>query len=119
MRSGFWRSLNEVRLTLGCSDGPIYNLDDDSYVLPELLRKIWKVQKAIGFQVGNLPCPQFNSSWEGPVFESGNMTNWFLGGLPDRVFPIDMNGFAINSTVVGKGREVHGRKLRSSYRSDR
>lgn len=36
-----------------CRDGPILNVDDDAYILPELLRKVWKVKKVTAWQVGN------------------------------------------------------------------
>jgi hypothetical protein len=35
-------------------DGPVMNIDDDSKILPELLRKLWKLKKATAFLVGNL-----------------------------------------------------------------
>ena len=99
--------------------------------MPELLRRIWKVQRATLFQVGNLGGDK--SLWEvrrpstlvlslsllalpadpnrlpsqGPIFQGGKIKEWIVGGLPDRLFPIDMGGFSINSSVIGDGRPVH------------
>lgn len=35
-------------------DGPVYNLDDDARILPVLLVKLWRLRRAVAFQVGNL-----------------------------------------------------------------
>lgn len=37
------------------SDGPVLNVDDDAKIEPELLRRVWKVKRAISWPVGNLP----------------------------------------------------------------
>ncbi|KAK9898578.1 glycosyltransferase family 43 protein [Cystobasidium minutum MCA 4210] len=76
-------------------DGPVMNVDDDSRILPDLLRLVWKVKKLIMWQVGNL-------GWEGPVFTNGKITDWKIAGLPQRKFPIDMGG----KFVIGDGRAV-------------
>lgn len=44
-----------------CSDGPVFNLDDDCRIVPELLDKIWKLKKAVVWQVGNYPCKTWDS----------------------------------------------------------
>lgn len=69
-------------------DGPVLNVDDDSRILPELLQRIWKVQKAVLWQVGNMGGRQ--DIWEGPVFERGKIVDWIIGGMPERKFPQDM-----------------------------
>lgn len=87
-------------------DGPVMNVDDDARIDPELLRHIWKVKRAIHWPVGNLR----GGNWEGALYKDGAQARWLLGGMPHRTFPIDMNGFAINSTLIGEGREIHGPK---------
>ncbi|KAK9895947.1 glycosyltransferase family 43 protein [Cystobasidium minutum MCA 4210] len=87
-------------------DGPVLNVDDDCRILPEILRKMWKVKRAIVWQVGNYPARDWNSWWEGPVFEKGKLKVWQHAWLPNRVFPIDLNGFAVNSSEIGVGRAI-------------
>lgn len=36
------------------SDGPVINVDDDSRMEPSLFDKIWRVRRAIFWQVGNI-----------------------------------------------------------------
>jgi hypothetical protein len=44
-------------------EGPIINVDDDAYILPELLRKVWKVKNVTAWQVGNFGlAPKFAPS---------------------------------------------------------
>lgn len=44
-------------------DGPILNVDDDAYILPELLRKVWKTRVVSAWQVGNFDLmPEFQPS---------------------------------------------------------
>ncbi|KAK9899153.1 glycosyltransferase family 43 protein [Cystobasidium minutum MCA 4210] len=86
-------------------DGPVMNVDDDARIEPELLRRVWKVKRAISWPVGNLAAP---GGWEGAIFKHGVQHEWRLGGLAERIFPIDMNGFAINSSLIGPGRPVAG-----------
>lgn len=68
------------------------NVDDDSRILPELLLRIWKVKKAIFWQVGNLGGNK--RLWEGPIFKDGKIIDWIIGGLFKRKFPIDMGGMS-------------------------
>lgn len=42
-----------ISMLFECRDGPILNVDDDAFILPELLRKVWKVKKVTAWQVGN------------------------------------------------------------------
>lgn len=69
-----------------------------------------QVEKAIVWQVGNYPCLKFDSWWEGPVYENGKLKKWHYAWMPDRVFPIDLNGFAVNSSQIGEGRPINPRK---------
>ena len=57
-------------------------------IMPELLQRIWKVNKAVLYQVGNLGGKQ--DLWEGPEFKNGKIVDWIIGGMPHRLFPIDM-----------------------------
>ncbi|KAL7005619.1 hypothetical protein EMMF5_004864 [Cystobasidiomycetes sp. EMM_F5] len=91
-------------------DGPVVNVDDDAYFMPEALRRMWKVKKMIAWQAGNFPLYRdfAPSEWEGPFYENGKLTKWHYGGRSERHIRIDMNAFAINSTMVGEGRPIHG-----------
>lgn len=107
-------------------DGPVLNLDDDARILPELLVKLWRLKKATAFMVGNLrswpsreKCMSMRCSvWlslteatgEGPIYEDGELTGWEVSWKPTRVFPIDMNGFAINSSMIGVGLPMSPRR---------
>ena len=45
---------------------------------------------------------------EGPFYKKGKLVRWHYGGYPDRTFRADMNGFAIDSSIVGDGKSIHG-----------
>lgn len=62
------------------------NIDDDSRILPELLSRVWRVKKAIFWQVGNMGHRQ--NLWEGPIFANARLISWKVGGLFHRKFPI-------------------------------
>ena len=47
---------------------------------------------------------------EGPVLENGTVVRWHVSWNPKRIFPIDMLGFAINSSMIGPGKPLHGRE---------
>ena len=47
---------------------------------------------------------------EGPVLENGTVVRWHVSWNPKRIFPIDMLGFAINSSMIGPGRPLQGRE---------
>lgn len=113
-------------------DGPVYNLDDDARILPELLIKLWRLRKAVVFQVGNLEIGPESARCrllrafrlqalvtelrvgEGPVYENGKVVSWSdAWSEAARVYPIDMNGFAINSSLIGPGRPLSFRGFRS------
>lgn len=39
---------------LDIRDGPVFNIDDDAKFVPELLRRVWRVKRAMTWPVGNL-----------------------------------------------------------------
>lgn len=94
------------------------------------------MKRAIVWQVGNYPARDWNSwckccsrpkqrlrlvltlyhTGEGPVFEKGKLKVWQHAWLPNRVFPIDLNGFAVNSSEIGVGRAIAPRECRGMTR---
>ncbi|CAD6583232.1 MAG: Beta-1,3-glucuronyltransferase 2 (Glucuronosyltransferase S) [Cyphobasidiales sp. Tagirdzhanova-0007] len=92
-------------------DGPVLSVDDDARIDPELLRRIWQVKRAILWQVGNLRDAEYESTREGPVLENGTVVRWHVSWNPKRIFPIDMLGFAINSSMIGPGKPLHGQNM--------
>lgn len=52
------------------------------------------------------------STGEGPFTEQGKLVRWHNSWSwgPNRTFPLDMGGFAVNSAVLGEGRFLPGRK---------
>lgn len=97
------RAIEVVRDTF-FGDGPVLNIDDDARISPELLDRFWKVKKMILWPVGNIR----PGGWEGLMCENGRQHHWRTAWLPNRVFPIDMQGFAVNSSLIGTGRSISG-----------
>ncbi|KAK9899152.1 glycosyltransferase family 43 protein [Cystobasidium minutum MCA 4210] len=92
-------------------DGPVVSVDDDGMVKPEMFRRIWAVKKVITWQVGNFHTIDHpGSTWEGPFTEKGKLVRWHNSWSwgPNRTFPLDMGGFAVNSAVLGPGRFLPG-----------
>lgn len=83
-------------------DGPVVNVDDDARMLPGLLDRVWRVKRLIAWPVGNM----YPQGWLGLMCENGQQHHFRLGWAPQRVFPIDMQGFAINSSEIGAGRSI-------------
>ena len=79
--------------------GPIYGLDDDNKILPELLDMLVKVQRVGVFPVGNLGAYGF----EAPIVdESGYVSGSGSLWQPwNRKFPFDYGGFAFNTSLLG------------------
>jgi hypothetical protein len=119
------RAVDVLRNTF-YADGPVINVDDDSRILPELLRRVWRVRaraslaigccyhwkadtsvlqvkRAITWPVGNLgpqcklvyltgavlPADSLYLTGEGLMCKNGKQDYWRLGGLPERIFPLE------------------------------
>lgn len=54
---------------------------------------------------------------EGPFVEQGKLVRWHNSWSwgPNRTFPLDMGGFAVNSAVLGEGRFLPGRESPYAY----
>jgi len=88
-------------------DGPVLSVDDDGLIYSKLLNKIWKLKKAIVWQVGNIPSGD-GRYLEGPIVKNGKLEHWAVEWKPERTFPIDMGGFAINSSLLIPGEALEG-----------
>lgn len=79
--------------------GPILSIDDDSNILPELLRMIWDTRRIGVWPMGHLG----PTGWEGPVYDPKNHTllKWEAGAVQDRKFPIDNGAFSFSSDLLG------------------
>jgi Glycosyltransferase family 43 len=78
--------------------GPVYGLDDDNKILPELLDYLVQVQ-----QIGVLPVGNFGTTdgYEKPILNyigevMGSESPWFT-----RKYPFDYGGFTFNSSLLG------------------
>jgi hypothetical protein len=76
--------------------GPVYGLDDDNKMLPELLDILTKVVRVGAFPVGNLGY----DGWEGPIVnEDGVMIDTESGWK--RKFSLDYGAYTFNSSLLG------------------
>ena len=79
--------------------GPLYGLDDDNKVVPELLDMLVKLERVGVFPVGNLGPYGFEApivDEDGYVSGSGSLWQpW------NRKFPFDYGGFAFNTSLLG------------------
>jgi hypothetical protein len=76
--------------------GPVYGLDDDNKMLPELLNILTKVTRVGAFPVGNLGY----DGWEGPIVdEEGVMIDTESGWK--RKFSLDYGAYTFNSSLLG------------------
>ena len=77
--------------------GPVYGLDDDNKILPELLSYLIKVDRLGVMPVGNLGADGFEAPIVndlGEVVDSESL--WMF-----RRFPFDFGGFSFNSSLLG------------------
>ena len=77
--------------------GPVYGLDDDNKIQPDLLSMLTKVERVGVLGIGNLG----PDMWERPVVNElgelmGSESLW-----QDRKYPFDYGGFSFNSTLLG------------------
>ncbi|KAF2755455.1 hypothetical protein EJ05DRAFT_478466 [Pseudovirgaria hyperparasitica] len=75
--------------------GPVYGLDDDNKILPELLTLMTKLVRVGVFPVGNLRA----GDWEKPTIDDGVVTG--TDSPWQRKFSLDYGAFAFNSTMLG------------------
>ena len=79
--------------------GPIYGLDDDNKILPELLDMLVRVKRVGVFPVGNLGAYGFESPLvDDSGYVSGSGSLW---QPHNRKFPFDFGGFAFNTSLLG------------------
>ncbi|KAI4148616.1 MAG: hypothetical protein LQ340_005025 [Diploschistes diacapsis] len=79
--------------------GPVYGLDDDNRMLPELLDMLTRLERVGVLPVGNLGAYGFESPIvddSGYVIGSGSI--WQPA---TRIFPFDFGGFAFNTSLLG------------------
>lgn len=78
--------------------GPVYGLDDDNKLLPDLLDILIGVQRVGVFPVGNFP----HGGWESPAIDE--KTGFVAGStspLQGRKFAFDYGAYAFNSSLLG------------------
>jgi len=78
--------------------GPVYGLDDDNMMMPDLLGILVRVQRVGVFPVGNFP----RGDWEIPTVDE--KTGFITGStspLQGRKFAFDYGAYAINSSLLG------------------
>jgi len=88
-------------------DGPVLSVDDDAFIWSILLNKVWKLKKAITWQVVNIASGD-GEDREGPIVKAGKLDRWATQWKPERTFPIDMGGFAVNSSLLATGEALEG-----------
>jgi hypothetical protein len=76
-------------------DGVVYNADDDNMYHPRLFDEIAKTKRVSMFPVGNLG----PNGVERPIILNGKFSRWD-SGWPERMFPVDMAGFAFHSDLL-------------------
>ena len=79
--------------------GPVYGLDDDNKISPNLLSILTQVRQVGVFPMGNLGA----YGWEEPVVdETGTVVgSGSLWQPENRLYPFDYGGFAFNSSLLG------------------
>lgn len=78
-------------------EGIVYNADDDNLYHPDLFGELRKVERIALLPVGNLG----PSGVERPVVKSGRIESWDAG-WQGRRYPVDMAGFAFNSSLLAE-----------------
>jgi hypothetical protein len=75
--------------------GPVYGLDDDNKILPELLTLLTKLTRIGAFPVGNLA-----RGWESPILDDAG---FIIDTDSDfkRKFSFDYGGYSFNSSLLG------------------
>ena len=78
-------------------DGVVYFMDDDNTYSLELFTEISSIKTAGVWPVGITGGLKF----EGPIeCEHGKVNAWHTAWKPDRPFPLDMAGFAVNTNLI-------------------
>lgn len=76
--------------------GPVYGLDDDNKMLPELLNVLTNVIRVGAFPVGNLGF----TGWEGPILDDEGVIVDTESGWK-RKFSLDYGAYTFNSSLLG------------------
>lgn len=86
-------ALQWIRSSLTNKDeGVVYFADDDNTYSLEMFEEMRSTKKVSVWPVGLVG----GLRYEKPVVENGKVTGWFTYWKPDRPFPMDMAGFAVN-----------------------
>ena len=78
--------------------GPIYGLDDDNKILPDLLSLLIKVQRIGAFQIGGF---ETATAWEGPQVDDDTGEVKSSNSPFVRRFGFDYGAFTFNSSLLG------------------
>lgn len=79
-------------LRLHATEGVMYMADDDNTYDLRIFQEIRHTKKVSMFPVGLVT----HTGLSTPVLRDGRWVGWFDGWISDRVFPVDMAGFAVS-----------------------
>lgn len=77
--------------------GPVFGADDDAEIHEDLLMYIWRLKRVGLWPVGNLG----KTGWEHAKWNDKNQIIGWEASNTYRKYPVDNNGFAFNSTLLG------------------
>lgn len=77
--------------------GPVFGADDDAEIHEDLLMYIWRLKRIGLWPVGNLG----KTGWEHAIWNDKNQITGWEASNTYRKYPVDNNGFAFNSTLLG------------------
>ncbi|KAH8667121.1 nucleotide-diphospho-sugar transferase [Xylariales sp. PMI_506] len=80
--------------------GPVYGMDDDNEIAPNLLGMLTKLIRLGVFDVGMAKSDGTVDFWEGPIVNNDGVITGSTGP-PGRKFSLDYGAFAYNSSVLG------------------
>ncbi|ESP01922.1 hypothetical protein LOTGIDRAFT_138821 [Lottia gigantea] len=80
------------------SKGVVYFMDDDNTYSLQVFKELRNTNKVSVWPVGLSGALRYES----PLVKNGKVTGWFTAWKPDRPFPMDMAGFAINLSLFFK-----------------
>lgn len=77
----------------------VYFADDDNTYDHELFAELTKIPR--DYHIGVLPVGIVGGlAWEGPICENGEVTDFHTAWKPERPYPLDMAGFAVQLSEI-------------------
>lgn len=84
------------------TEGVLYFVDDDNTYSLKLFEEMRFTKTVSVWPVGIVGGLKF----EGPICKNGKVVSWYTSWKPERPFPIDMAGFAVNIKLVLRNADV-------------